>query len=98
MASADITLTKTIATIQSDSTQRTVTLAAGGHYVVTNVGANGARVGVAGVTLSAFAAATNSDGDADLVAGGSMVLERGSAAFVHKSAAGTSLRVSSGAG
>lgn len=98
MASADITISKPIATIESDTTQRAVTLALrSGQYVLANIGAADARIGAPGVTLGSVGDAVNADGQADLEAGSSIVLDRGMSGFVHLSA-GTTLRLTSGAG
>ena len=107
MASADFSVDKAFATIESDSTQRTVTLSANWttsdgksprHFVLTNIGANSARIGVAGQTLDAAGTGTNSNGQCDLQAGQSAIIDRSMTSFVHKSGSGTTLRLTSGAG
>lgn len=99
MASSNLTVTTPIATIESDSTPRTVTLASGQQMVLTNTGTtNAARIGVAGETLAVETSGTNDDGQCTLGVGESIVLPRGLASFLHKSTAGTTLRLVCGAG
>lgn len=104
MASADQTITQPLASIESDSDQRTVTITPpatgqvlppgmpGRQYLLTNIGEEDARIGVVASVLNTNAQA---DGQCDLKAGESMLLERGCPGFVHESAAGTTLRLSS---
>lgn len=110
MPSANLTVNTSLATIQSNNAQRTVTLALpaigtvlppgipGRHFVLSNIGPNGARIGVLGQTLAGFGAGANADGQADLGPGESLRFDRGMPGFVHRSGSGTTLRLTSGAG
>lgn len=92
MPSADMFMTNTLAFLETDSTQRRCTGAAGRHplLLVTNVGANAVRVGVKGSTLAAVGTATQSDGQCDLAPAAQVFLTE---SFEYVSTSDSSLRV-----